>query len=120
MQQGYNVGITLDDQKKLQRFAEKFNEKFNNTSAGQDLDNLASAMVVAEQGLRQLGFIGRAVPEVDELGRHRIALEIERREDEHQHQILQSGVDIERKIYDANKMSSKKMKEAGLNTDLLQ
>lgn len=140
MSETHNVGINLDDQFLLYGkpgddprilgqggFMGEFQRRFGDgnkvyLSKGEMARVWAEMLKFATNRLYELGFDGYIKINEKYIAQNKLVPEviITGRIDKKQQGYFDSGIDIERKQFDANKMSSKEMRKAGYNTDLLQ
>lgn len=136
----HNVGINLDDQYALYgkpgddyrimgqggffgEFARRFGDGTKIYDSKEEMNKVWQEMLdFAATRLFKLGFDGYIKPNAEALRNNQLIPEISitSRLDKRQQAVLDAAIDIERKIWDAQHMSSKDLKQQGYNTDLLQ
>lgn len=132
-----NVGINADDQRRIREFKDEFDKRYGGRSC---TDCKAKVQLFAdmlkwsyeylyrigldgyvkiETSTRQKTVAGLVIPGAEEEV-YSPVVTVTGRIDKRQQAYLDEGVDIERKVYDAQRHSSKQMREQGWDTDLMQ
>lgn len=133
-----NIGINEDDQKKIRAFKDEFAIRYEGrgyVDRKGKIDLVADMLkwslaylhdklgldgyVHIESDMKQKKVAGLIIPGAAEEVFYPVVT-VTGRLDKREQAYLEKGVDIERKVFDAQRNSSKQMKEKGWDTDLLQ